>query len=134
MALNGKRCPTNVRQETVALQFATGATIQQAAERTGIKARTIKSYLAMPHVRQRIEELRADMTERMMGVLCHNAASAANTLAFMSRKAKSQRDRISAAVKVIDLMLKSRELVALTARIEALEARRQNSAARPRIA
>jgi hypothetical protein len=93
-----------------------------------VKTRTVKAWHStLPHFKVRIELLRAEMTERMLGVLCDNAASAANTLAFLSRKAKSDRARISAASKVIELLLRTRELVTLTERVAALEAQQQPS-------
>jgi hypothetical protein len=108
--------------------------LADAAAAVGVNLRTVKTWHStLPHFKQRIEQLRAEMTERMLGVLCDNAASAATTLAFLSRKSKSDRARISAASKVIELLLRTRELVTLTERVAALEAQHQPSA-RGRIA
>ena len=102
------------KQESAALSLAMGGRIAEAAETAGVKPRTVKAWLAsVPSFKRRIKELRSEMTSRCLGVLADNAVNAANTLAYLSGKAKSERLRVSASVKVIELLLRTRELVEL---------------------
>jgi hypothetical protein len=70
------------------------------------------------------------MTERALGVLADNAASAASTLASLSLTATSEPARIAAAKAVLDMLLRVRETVALEERICALE---EAQAGQPRL-
>src|SRR5947209_3958243 len=86
------------KQEAAALALAAGHTEAEAARKSGAGARTIRTWLAtVPAFGRRIRELRAEMTTRALGRLVDNMASAADTIAFLSRKAKSEMVRLSAA-------------------------------------
>jgi hypothetical protein len=119
-------CPKDRRltpkQEDAALALASGCTIESAAKRSGAAPRTIKLWLAtISAFRCRIDQLRAEMTERALGVLAASAASAASTLASLMLTATSEPARIASAKAVLDMLLRVRETVALEERICALE-------------
>lgn len=117
------------KQEIAALSLAMGGRIAEAAQAAKVKPRTVKAWLAMvPEFKKRIGELRSEMTERCLATLCRNAASAANTLAFLSRKGAAERSRIAAAKAVLDSLLRFREQTELAERLTAIE---EQLAARP---
>jgi hypothetical protein len=63
------------------------------------------------------------MTSMALGRLTAEMASAAETLGFLSRKAKSETVRLGAARALLELGNKTREAVELEERIAALEQR-----------
>jgi hypothetical protein len=110
------------RQEAAAASLAAGFTQAVAAEQSGAGERTIKTWLAtVPAIGARVRELRAELTSRALGRLAAEMASAAETLGFLSRKAKSEMCRLGAARAVLELGVKLRESVELEERIAALE-------------
>jgi hypothetical protein len=128
MARNGPRnrglAP---RQEALALALAAGCTVHAAAAEAGIGETTAKRWLReQPAIVRRVGELRAEMTSRALGRLIENMGSAADTLAYLSRKAKSETVRLGAARAVLELANKTRETVELEARIAALEQRQHS--------
>jgi len=110
------------KQEAAAVALASGCTIEVAAREAGAGVRTIKTWLAnLPAFSQRVQDLRGEMTGRALGALIANMSSAAETLGYLCRKAKSEMARLSAARAVLELSTKLRETTELAARIEALE-------------
>jgi hypothetical protein len=119
------------RQEAAAIALASGCTVPAAARESGAGERTIKTWLAsLPAFRRRIDELRAEMTRRSLGRLIGSMTSAADTLAFLARKAKAETVRLGAARAVLELAVKLRESVELEARIAALEPNQPGSVRR----
>src|SRR5262245_32567456 len=113
------------RQEAAALALAQGCTEKEAAEACGAGSRTIRTWnLQVPAFRQRITELRAAMTSQALGRLVDSMASAADTLGYLSRKAKSEQVRLGAARALLELGVKLRESTELEQRLAALEANR----------
>jgi hypothetical protein len=116
---NGHLTP---KQESAALALAAGRTIDQAAKMSGAGARTIRTWLHdQPAFRWRIQELRAEMTSQALGRLVDTMAGAADTLSHLSRKAKSEMVRLSAARAILELGPKLRENIELEQRITQLE-------------
>ena len=84
--------------ESVALRLAAGETIVKAAPNSGCGVQTVKDWLGKrPEFKRRIGELRREMTERGLGRLVDSMASAAETLAYLSRKGKSEMVRVISA-------------------------------------
>jgi hypothetical protein len=111
------------KQEAAALALAAGRTQDEAARTCGAGTRTIKTWLHdRPAFARRIQELRAQMTSQALGRLVDSMVNAAKTLAYLSRKGKSEMVRLSAARAVLELGHKLRESVELEERIGALEA------------
>jgi hypothetical protein len=110
------------RHEALALALAAGSTLHAAAAEAGIGATTAKRWLReQPAIIRRVGELRAEMTAQALGRLIDNMASAADTLAYLSRKAESETVRLGAARAVLELANKTRETVELEERLQALE-------------
>jgi hypothetical protein len=120
------------KQEAAAVALASGCTIEVAARECGAAVRTIKTWLAdVAEFRQRIDGLREDITKQALGRLVDSMTSAADTLGYLSRKAKSENVRLNAARAVLEMGVKMRETVELAERVAALEqARKPNHRAR----
>jgi hypothetical protein len=125
-ALNGPgNRPLSPKQEAAALSLATGCTQEVAARESGAGTRTIKTWLReQPAFARRITELRAELTGMALGRLVEGMASAADTLGYLCRKAKSETVRLGAARALLELANKLRETNELEERIAALEAKR----------
>jgi hypothetical protein len=122
------------KQEQVAVSLASGCTIEVAARQCGAAVRTIKGWLAnIPDFKRRVDELRSEMTRQALGRLVDSMTSAADTLGYLSRQAKSETVRLYAARSVLELGVKLRESVELEERLAALEAA-QPAPSRKRIA
>jgi hypothetical protein len=111
------------RQDKVALSLATGCALAVAARESGAGERTIRTWTAtVPAFTRRIHELRAEMTSQALGRLTADLSSAADTLGYLSRRAKSETVRLGAARALLELGNKLRESNELEQRIAALEA------------
>ena len=67
------------------------------------------------------------MTSQALGKLTDNLASAADTIGFLSRKARSEMVRVIAAARLFELAVKVKESTELEERIRALEERQLSS-------
>lgn len=118
---NGTLTP---RQEGAALALARGLSLPDAARESRAGVRTIKSWTAsLPAFSRRVQQLRSEMTGRALGKLADNMASAADTLGYLARKAKSETIRLGASRAILELGVKFRESTELAERITALESR-----------
>jgi hypothetical protein len=129
-ARNGILTP---RQDLAALSLARGASAEMAATESGAKLRTIWSWRLLPEFKARVSELRMEMTAQALGKLTDNLSSAADSLAYLSRRAKSEMVRVIAAAKIFEVALKVKDATEIEERIRALE-ERQQAPARPRSA
>lgn len=110
------------KQEAVALALAAGSTYEEAGRKAGAGVTTIKRWLSEnPALPARVRELRVEMTARALGKLIDGMASAADTLGYLSRKAKNEMTRLGAARALLELAVKMRESIELEERIAALE-------------
>jgi hypothetical protein len=121
-ARNGTLTP---RQEAAALSLAKGGSRETAAVESGAGVRTVKTWLLLSAFTERIHELRREMTAQALGRLVDNLASAADTLGYLSRKAKSEMVRVIAAAKLFELAAKVHEATVMEERVRALEERQQ---------
>src|SRR4051794_39403701 len=79
------------KQEQAALALASGSTLPEAARKADCGATTISTWLHdQPAFRQRIRELRADLTERALGRLADAMTAAADTLRHLCVKGKTE--------------------------------------------
>ena len=114
--------PLSPRQEAVALSVASGLSLAAAARKAKVGVPTAKHWSAtLPDFRQRVQQIRAEMTSQALGRLVDGMASAADTLGYLTRKGKSEMVRLSAARAVLELANKTRENVELEERLRALE-------------
>ena len=86
------------KQELAAFALAGGATVAAAAKQAGAGERTVKTWRTIPAFKQRVAEYRAGLVAAALGRLTDGMASAAETLGYLSRKAKSETVRLGAAV------------------------------------
>jgi hypothetical protein len=114
------------KQEMAAVSLAGGATLEEAAIACSGVARTIKTWSTLPAFRQKVSEVRSELTSRALGKLVENMTSAADTLGYLSRKSKSENIRLSASRAIIELGTRLRDMVELEARIAALETNEDN--------
>ena len=133
MSANSRNCTLSPKQEIAALAIARGAFREVAAVECGASARTVKAWLHQPTFRQRVHQLRTEITSQALGRLIDNMVSASDTLGYLSRRAKNEMVRFQAAAKIIDSAIKVREATELAERVAALEAKQQ-SVPRSRIA
>jgi transposase-like protein len=129
---NGRETPgaLSPKQEAAALALASGRTVEAAAREAGCGGRTIRTWMAaVPEFPRRVTGLRSEMTSAALGRLLDGMASAADTLAYLSRKGKSQQTRYLAARAVLELGPKLRESTELADRVAALEAAQAEQAA-----
>ena len=115
------------KQEATAVALAAGFTQQEAAKKSRVGVRTIKTWLAThPAMNQRIRELRSEMTSRAIGKLVDRMVSAAESLDCLHREATSESVRLGAARSVLELGTKLRESVEFEERISALESQQSD--------
>ncbi len=100
--------------------LAIGTSVADAARHTGVSERTIWRRLADPAFHQQVETERAELLTRTSAQLSACGPLAVTTLRDLL---KSERDqvRLGAARSILELGVDLRELVALEARVAALE-------------
>ncbi len=111
-------CPANgvlrPKQEAVALLVASGLMLKDAAKRAGVGVQTAKEWSSTdPAFKRRVAELRSEMTDRALGKLAADSASAAETLGYLARKGKAETTRLMAARAVLELKAKLNDHVEL---------------------
>lgn len=116
------------KQELAAFALASGGTVAAAARYAAAGERTIKTWRTNPAFKKRVDEYRAELIGTALGKLADGMATAADTLGYLSRKAKSETVRLGASRAVIELGVKLRESVELEERIAALETDRDKGA------
>ncbi len=110
------------RQEAVAISVAAGMTLAAASRKAGVGERTVKTWSGTcPAFRRRVMELRSEMTTQALGRLVDGMTSAADTLGYLARNARSETVRLGAARAVLELATKLRESIELEERIARLE-------------
>lgn len=108
--------------ELLAAQLAAGATIKDAAAQVGIGEKTAHRRLADPTFRQRIAELRREMTNQAVGRLADAMAEAAGELRRLTGS-PNEGIRLRACVALLDQGLKAVALADLDDRIRCIEER-----------
>src|SRR5262245_4650876 len=112
------------KQEQVAVLMASGVGQGLAAKQADVGERTVRTWVATcPEFRQRIAELRGELTERAMGRLASHMTLAADTLARLCTKGKSDQAKLLAARAILELGVKLRESVELANELAELRAR-----------
>lgn len=108
------------KQERAALAVARGLTNAEAAKQAGCGERTLKTWKGIPAFRERVAEIRAEMTARALGRLTEGLDFAVTALRKMLT-AKSEQSRMSAIRTLFDVTLKLKEQTELEDRMAALE-------------
>lgn len=109
-------------RETVAAAIAAGSTVVAAAETAGVGRVTVHRWLQEAEFRQRIAELRREMTGRAIGRLADRMAKAVDVLAEVLESPIATA-RLKAAIALLELGLRAVTLADVQARVEAIEER-----------
>jgi hypothetical protein len=107
--------------DALLLALACGATVENAARTSGLSARTAHRRLAEQPFRQRLQDLRTEMTQRTGGMLTAAGLEAVKTLVTLQDGAIPAAVRLGAARSVLEFGIKARETNELAQRIAALE-------------
>jgi hypothetical protein len=111
------------KADDVLLQaLACGSTVDNAATRAGVTARTVYRRLKDADFQQRLRALRADMVQRTAGMLTAAGGESVKTLLALHDAATPAAVRLGAARTTIELGIKLRENTDLAERIAAIEA------------
>lgn len=108
---------------TLMLALACGATVEGAARKAGVSERTVYRRLEQPGFRRELNELRAGMHERAMGMLTATALESVKTLLALQGCEIPSAVRLGAAKAALDFGLKLRQMVELEGRLAAIEDR-----------
>jgi hypothetical protein len=108
--------------EVLLQALACGATVEAAAAKAGITARTGYRRLKDPDFQQRLRDLRADMVQRTAGMITAAGGESVKTLLALHDPTTPPGVRLGAARATIELGIKLRENADLAARVAALEA------------
>src|SRR5262245_24669273 len=118
----GRNGGISARQERVAACLASGYTKVRASRECRVGTTTIDRWMEMPAFRERIADLRKELTDRAIGRLAEMmAGAAADTLAKLL-DAASDSVRLDTVKAVYDLFVNVTNAAQLKARIEQLEA------------
>ena len=101
--------------------LAVGATVEQAAERAGVSARTVHRRLADAEFARRVDDARAELLGRAMARLSATATAAVTTLAALLEADVPPAVRLGAARSILDLALRWREQDELARRLDNVE-------------
>ncbi len=114
MARNGK-------SEALALAIAAGSTIKDAAGVVGCSERSAYRHSATPKFRQRVAELRCEITCQSVGVLTQAACQASRTLLELLGSTNEPSIRLNASKAILAALGPMSELGELRSRLDALE-------------
>jgi hypothetical protein len=115
----GKRKKT---RHDLLMALTCGATVAQAADKTGLSERTVYRCLADPSFRAELDQLRADMVQRSAGMLTAASLEAIKTVVGLLGSNASEQVRHGAARTILQYGVRLRELAELQARLASLEA------------
>ena len=101
--------------------LACGSTIENAATRAGVAARTVYRRLTDPEFQRSLREFRADMVQRTSGMLTAAGGESVKTLLALHDSAAPPAVRLGAARTTIELGIKLRDSAELAARVTAIE-------------
>lgn len=114
--------------EALLLALACGGTIESAARKAGVSPRTAHRRLDDPRFRKRLNQMRAELVERAMGMLTGAALEAVKTLVELQNVAQPAAVRLGAARSILEYGLKLRDAADMAERITALEEQLANAA------
>jgi hypothetical protein len=111
----------NGKSESLALAIASGSTIKDAAALVGCSERSAYRHSATPKFRQRVNELRSEITCQAVGRLTQAASQAADTLVSLLDASQEPNVRLNASKAILANLGPMAELGELRARVDALE-------------
>ena len=108
--------------EALALALAEGQTIEGAARKAGVGRTTAHRRLHQPEFRQRVNEIRGEMLNRMVSSISNIGAGAVAILAQLTQ-ATSDSIKLAAARTILEYSIRGNELVSVQERLAAIEIR-----------
>lgn len=108
-------------EDPLLLALACGATVEAAARQCGLSDRTVYRRLQDPEFKRKLENVRADMTQRSAGMLTAAAGEAVRTLLSLQKDAIPAAVRLGAARAVLEIGIKLRQMVEIEQRLTELE-------------
>src|SRR5258708_14654971 len=118
MAQQGKR-QADLRLQTA---LACGATVEQAAAKSGLSESTAYRRLNDPAFVKQLQTMKAEMVQRTAAALTAAAMEGVKTLMELMKPPNTGPTRLGAAKAVLEMGVKLRELAELEGRLSALEA------------
>jgi hypothetical protein len=112
----------SARQERVATCLAAGYPVARAARECRVGECTIWGWLKQPAFRERVSELRKELTDRAIGRLADMMAGAAADTLLKLLEAKSDSVRLDSVKAVYELFVNVTNAADLKDRLERLEA------------
>jgi hypothetical protein len=103
------------------MALACGATIENAARSAGVSTTTVHRRMREPEFQQELQKVRADMVQRVAGMLTGAAGEAVKTLVALLNPSVPPVVRLGAARAILELGVKLRESAELEQRITVLE-------------
>jgi hypothetical protein len=108
--------------DSLILALASGKSVPDAANTSGVSERTAYRRLTDPSIRKQIQTLRAEMLAQALGRVVHGMTDAADVLKTLL-DAKSESVALGASRALLELGVKLRDSLDLEQRIAALESR-----------
>jgi hypothetical protein len=108
--------------EALLAALACGATVENAARTVGISARTAHRRLKEEGFQKRLQDVRADMLQRTVGMLTASGMEASKTLISLLDPSVPQAVRLGATRTILEFGIKLRDSAELSERIATLEA------------
>ena len=109
--------------ELLAVQVAGGASIKASAESVGCNVQTAYNISSDPAFRQRVTELRTEITFESVGLLTTAASQAVATLIALLSESNEPSIRMNASKAILANLQGMAEFGELRARVDALENR-----------
>ncbi|MCE3017458.1 MAG: hypothetical protein ACK56W_02405 [Pirellula sp.] len=109
--------------ESLALLLATGSSTKNAAQQLGVASRTAYRIASSDKMKNRVSELRSQITNEAVGRLTQGATKAADTLVELLGEANEPSTRLNASKAILASLSAISELGELRARIDALESK-----------
>lgn len=110
--------------ELLAVAVAGGSTIRAAAESSGCSERQAYRVAASPEFKQRVSEIRSEMTNAAVGELSAAASEAVATIRELLASTNEPSVRLNAAKAILNALGPLSELGELRERLSVLEAER----------
>src|SRR5437870_8305184 len=117
MAHHGRQSADDV----LVVALACGSTLENAARKANVSARTAHRRLADPAFKKRLADVRADMVQRTSGMLTAASLEAVKTLVELQASLQAPAIRLGAARTILELGVRLRETIELSERLQALE-------------
>lgn len=118
MAGHGSKLPR--KTEAVVAALLTEGTIEQAADKAGVSARSIKTWLQLPEFQAAYLEAGQQLVQNAIGRLQEGTGEAVDTLRTLLA-CNHMPTRARAALGMLDYAYKGMELLNLAQRVEDLE-------------